>query len=183
MRSAPQAVAEADRPRTGLQDKPKFMSLRHKIGVILGGVTLLIIGINSATLAYEENEVPMEYVDEEWVELQEEEKVVLVEVHPTILNKIAACESGTRNADGTAIEGSQRQHTKDQDVVIGQHTDPRFGLDLGILQINTKYHGERAAALGYNLWDEADNWAYGRLLYREQGTAPWGASKDCWSRM
>jgi len=108
----------------------------------------------------------------------EEPKTVLIEIHPTVLNAIADCESGVRTKDGVAVKGSRSHFADDQSVVLNVNKDGT--QDVGILQINTFFHGKRAKELGYDLWDEADNWAYGRLLYREQGTAPWQASKECW---
>lgn len=156
------------------------MSLRQKIGVVITGVILTIIGINSAVLAYEQNKEPIVYVDEEWVAQKEEvEEVVLIEVQPTALDLISDCESGIRNADGTAVKGSGRHYTDDGTVVIGQHTDPKYGIDVGEHQINTMFHLDRAKSLGIDIFSEEGNAKYARILFREQGGAPWVASYDC----
>jgi len=54
--------------------------------------------------------------------------------------------------------------------------------DTGVLQISKKYHGERAERLGYDLNNPIDNLAFGRLLYDQQGLAPWIWSKHCWNK-
>ena len=81
-----------------------------------------------------------------------------------IMVQIARCESQFRqtNASGTVLRG----------VV-----DPR---DVGVMQINTHYHGKEAASLGLNLENLNDNMAYARHLYEKQGTQPWSASRACW---
>lgn len=80
--------------------------------------------------------------------------------------QIARCESTFRHelADGSVLRGRV-----DND-------------DLGVMQINTRYHGARAAELGLDLLDLDDNMTFARLLYEEQGTRPWNASAPCWNR-
>ena len=83
-----------------------------------------------------------------------------------VMVQIARCESTFRHelADGSVLRGKV-------------HND-----DLGVMQINTRYHGTRAAELGLDLEDLDDNMAFARLLYEEQGTRPWKASAPCWNR-
>lgn len=139
---------------------------------VIGSITILFftysfdLQVRPAVIEYQE------------VLAAEEPKTILIELHPATLNDIADCESGVRNPDGSAVEGSRRHYLDDQSVVINVNKDGT--QDIGVLQINTYHHGKRAKDLGYDLWKESDNWAYGRLLYREQGTAPWNASKSCW---
>ena len=80
--------------------------------------------------------------------------------------EIARCESGYRHylADGEVIRG---------------HINPD---DLGVMQINTYYHGEAARNLGLDLLDLGQNMAYARHLYENEGTRPWNWSKHCWGR-
>ncbi len=79
--------------------------------------------------------------------------------------QIARCESTFRHtlADGTVLKGKK---------------DP---ADTGVMQINMRYHGEKAKELGLNLYDINDNMEYARDLYMRQGTKPWAPSKACWS--
>jgi hypothetical protein len=83
-----------------------------------------------------------------------------------VMVQIARCESHFRHdlSDGSVLRGKV-----DND-------------DLGVMQINTRYHGSRAAKLGLDLHDLDDNMAFARLLYEEQGTRPWNASAPCWNR-
>jgi hypothetical protein len=122
--------------------------------------------------------VTVDYVHE--AEAAPEPKVVLIEVHPEQLDRIADCESGARNKDGSAVKGSAR-HSDDKGVVItGTHAE--VGIDVGWCQLNTYYHLDEARELGLNIFEEGDNKTYCRKLYKEQGTEPWTASKECWDR-
>ncbi len=81
-----------------------------------------------------------------------------------VMVQVARCESTFRHtlADGSVLRGI---------------VDNR---DVGVMQINTGYHGETAAALGLDLSDLYDNMAYARYLYETQGVQPWSASRSCW---
>jgi hypothetical protein len=82
-----------------------------------------------------------------------------------VMIQIARCESTFRHtlADGSVLRG-----------VVDN-------ADTGVMQINKRYHERAAVAMGLDLDDIADNLAYARHLYEEQGTQPWNASAPCWS--
>ena len=82
-----------------------------------------------------------------------------------ILVEIARCES------------TFSQFDKDGNVVRGKVNSK----DVGVMQINEKYHSETATVLGYDLHTIEGNVAYAKHLYEEQGSKPWSASKFCWS--
>lgn len=84
-----------------------------------------------------------------------------------VMAEVARCESQFRHtlADGSVLRGK---------------VDSR---DTGVMQINTFYHGSRAATLGLDLENLHDNLAYARSLYEEQGTKPWNSSAPCWARV
>lgn len=54
--------------------------------------------------------------------------------------------------------------------------------DVGVMQVNEFYHAKRAKKLGYNLRTLGGNLEYARLLYTEEGTAPWSYSAPCWMK-
>lgn len=83
-----------------------------------------------------------------------------------VMISVARCESTFR-------------HTLGDGSVLRGHVDSR---DTGVMQINTYYHGERAAQLNLNLENIYDNMAYARDLYERKGTQPWSASAPCWNR-
>lgn len=83
-----------------------------------------------------------------------------------IMIQVARCESTFRHtlADGTVLRGFV-----DND-------------DIGVMQINKRYHLATAIAMGLDLENVHDNMAYARHLYERQGTQPWSASRPCWGR-
>jgi hypothetical protein len=72
---------------------------------------------------------------------------------------------------------SQFRHTLEDGSVLQGQVD---NADTGVMQINTRYHGETAEQLGLDLKDRFDNMEYARDLYLRQGTKPWNASAKCW---
>jgi hypothetical protein len=117
----------------------------------------------------------------------EEERIILIATSsrktiPDVLERIADCESGARNTDGSAIRGSGRHTDEHGEVILGKLNRPELGVDIGKYQINEHFHGARAVELGLDLRSEADNEAYALVLYEESGTRPWKASESCWNR-
>lgn len=82
-----------------------------------------------------------------------------------ILVDIARCESNFKQFD------------KDGNVIHGIANK----ADVGVMQINKKYHAETAEKLGLDLYTVNGNVAYAKYLYDEQGSQPWSASQKCWS--
>ena len=82
-----------------------------------------------------------------------------------VMIQIARCESQFRHtlADGSTLRG---------------RVDP---ADTGVMQINMRYHGEKARELGLDLTNMYDNMVYARDLYERLGTKPWLPSARCWS--
>src|SRR3990167_11102923 len=75
------------------------------------------------------------------------------------LEKIVFCESsGNKNA-----VNSNRNGTK----------------DWGLLQVND-VHRKRMAEMNLNIENPDDSYAFGLILYEEQGTKPWKSSERCW---
>lgn len=83
-----------------------------------------------------------------------------------ILAEIAFCESRFRHFDenGNVLRGVQNSQ------------------DVGVMQINEKYHLETAQKLGLNIYTLEGNMAYGKYLYDTQGTKPWNYSSHCWGK-
>lgn len=83
-----------------------------------------------------------------------------------IMAEIAWCESRFRhlNKDGEIFRG-----------VVNKS-------DIGVMQINTYYHGEKADELGIDLYSLYGNLAYAKYLYEKEGTVPWNSSKPCWGK-
>ncbi len=81
-----------------------------------------------------------------------------------ILVEIARCESTFRHTDS------------DGNVLRGLVDNS----DLGVMQINKRYHAARARELGIDIYTREGNMEYARYLYEKQGVQPWNASRPCW---
>jgi hypothetical protein len=83
-----------------------------------------------------------------------------------ILVEVARCES------------EFRQFGKDGKIVRGRVDN----ADVGLLQVNERYHGETAKKMNIDIYTVEGNVAYAKYLYAKYGTKPWTASEPCWSR-
>ena len=84
-----------------------------------------------------------------------------VRLYP-VMENICTCESGKQfHPDGTVVKG-----------VVNP-------LDIGMCQINLKYHGEAAESLGFDVFTEVGNIRYTNYLYDQQGAQPWYLSRSC----
>lgn len=83
-----------------------------------------------------------------------------------ILAEIARCESTFRQFDSKGR------------IIKGQVNES----DIGVMQINTYYHGENAAELGYDLYTIDGNLGFAKWLYAKYGDSPWVSSSKCWKR-
>ena len=82
-----------------------------------------------------------------------------------ILKKIAFCESRYRQIDsitGKVLRG----------LVNSQ--------DVGVMQINERYHLNDSLKLGFDIHTLEGNVGYAKHLYKTQGVKPWIHSSPCW---
>lgn len=94
-----------------------------------------------------------------------EEKVTQYFADTPILVDIARCESRFRHTD------------KNGKILRGELTP----ADVGVMQINEKYHLEASKKLGYDIYSLEGNMAYAKYLYDKQGARPWLSSSHCWA--
>lgn len=83
-----------------------------------------------------------------------------------ILVEIARCESTFSHYD------------KNGEIIRGRVNK----ADVGVMQINEKYHLEDAEKLGYDIRTIEGNVGYAKYLYKKYGAEPWSASSPCWSK-
>lgn len=83
-----------------------------------------------------------------------------------ILVEIARCES------------TFSQFDKDGKVIRGIVNNK----DVGVMQINEKYHLETAISLGLDIHTIEGNVDYAKHLYEREGARPWKASQPCWGK-
>ena len=81
-----------------------------------------------------------------------------------VLAQIAWCESRMRHLD------------EDGEIFRGKVN----ANDIGVMQINTKYHEATATDMGIDIYSLKGNLEYAKYLYEKQGTKPWNSSKKCW---
>lgn len=64
---------------------------------------------------------------------------------------------------------------------VGEITRGRVNqADIGVMQINEKYHADDAVRSSLNIYTLEGNVAYGKRLYDKFGTDPWSSSEKCW---
>ena len=83
-----------------------------------------------------------------------------------ILVDIAWCESRFRqyNSDGSTHRGEVNNR------------------DVGVMQINEKFHLDRALKLGHDIYTPKGNMSYAKYLYERDGLTPWNSSAKCWNK-
>lgn len=81
-----------------------------------------------------------------------------------ILAEIAKCESTYRQfkVNGHVVRGLVNSY------------------DVGVMQINEKYHAEQAEEQGFDIYTLDGNLAYAKWLYDKEGVKPWMSSAKCW---
>lgn len=55
--------------------------------------------------------------------------------------------------------------------------------DVGVMQINEKYHLQTSKKMGLDIYTLKGNMAYARYLYTSQGSEPWISSSACWDNV
>lgn len=78
--------------------------------------------------------------------------------------------------DIARCESTFRQFDQNGQVLRGKVNNG----DVGVMQINEKYHADEAVKMGLNIYTVEGNVAFGRYLYDKYGAQPWGASSPCW---
>ncbi len=82
------------------------------------------------------------------------------------MEKVAFCES------------TYRQFSPNSKV----HRGVVNNQDVGIFQINERYHLEDSKKLKIDIYTIEGNTEYAKYLYEKQGLRPWSASKPCWGK-
>jgi len=83
-----------------------------------------------------------------------------------IMAEVARCESTYRhlNLSGDVLRGNVNT------------------ADVGVMQINERYHGKQASDLGVDIYTLEGNLAYAKYLYEKEGLRPWRSSAKCWNQ-
>jgi len=79
--------------------------------------------------------------------------------------------------DIARCESTFTQFNKDGQVLRGRVDN----ADVGLMQINERYHLETAENMGIDIYTVDGNIEYAKYLYSKFGSKPWNASSPCWS--
>ena len=90
-------------------------------------------------------------------------------VDPKLAKAIAFCES------------SNRHYTDSQSKTVLRGF--KNSSDVGLFQINEKYHLEKSRELGYNIYDLDGNIDYAMWLMSNAGARHWRYSQGCWQNI
>jgi len=87
-------------------------------------------------------------------------------VNPTLASNIAYCESTDRQFDssGEPLRGKRNPG------------------DVGLFQINEKYHLKTSQSLGHDIYTTEGNIDYAMWLLKNEGSQHWNSSKPCWGK-
>lgn len=80
--------------------------------------------------------------------------------------------------DIARCESTFRQYDEYRRVIRGRVNKE----DVGVMQINEKYHADLAAKFGVNIYTVEGNVAYAKHLYDKFGAQPWVSSSKCWAQ-
>ncbi len=79
--------------------------------------------------------------------------------------------------DIAKCESMFRQFDKNGQVLRGKVDN----ADVGLMQINERYHLETAEEMGIDIYTVDGNIEYAKYLYSKFGSKPWNASAPCWN--
>jgi hypothetical protein len=82
-------------------------------------------------------------------------------------------------ADIAWCESRMRQTRTDGEVMRGKIDRD----DIGVMQINTRFHGKKAKEMDLDLHSLGGNLEYAKYLYDKEGTKPWLSSSACWGKL
>lgn len=80
--------------------------------------------------------------------------------------------------DVARCESRNRMYNSSGEVLRGEVNNQ----DVGVMQINERYHLETSKKLGYDIYTIEGNTAYARYLYEREGAKPWLSSSPCWAK-
>jgi len=132
------------------------------LSTVTGNTTIPMIETQSVDV---ESQIIVEISEEHIQPKTTKEKVEEYFQDTPVLVEVARCESRFQQFDSN-------------DQVLRGRVNR---ADVGVMQINEKYHAASAIKHGLDLYTLEGNLAYARYLYETQGTDPWVHSKKCWN--
>jgi hypothetical protein len=137
-----------------------FATLSLLVGNITSPIQDSKVGPETPTVL--KNEISMQFP---FAEMTTEERVRTYFFDVPELAEIAKCESEFRQySKGDVLRGDKDQN------------------DVGVMQINERYHLVQSMNMNLDIYTLEGNMAYARALYKDKGLQPWKASKACWHK-
>ena len=107
---------------------------------------------------------------------------IVAEVREYTIPELIQVMSANYGVDGAlALEiarcESRLQQFREDGSLIRGRKNPK---DVGVFQINEKYHLERSRVEGFDIYTPAGNIGYAMWLMKNDGDRPWRWSKKCW---
>ena len=112
----------------------------------------------------------------------EPEPMVVAEVREYTVPELIDELSDHYDVDGAVAldiarcESHLRQYNKNGSVLRGE----KNSSDVGVFQINEKYHLERSRKAGFDIYTTAGNVGYAMWLMARDGDRHWHWSEKCW---
>lgn len=127
----------------------------------LGGLLIFLSAFSGSTVVATEIATPIISVADNPITLETYVRDYFAD-NP-VLAEIAKCESRFRHYDAYGILRGDYDRN-----------------DIGVMQINERYHAERAKKLGFDIKTLEGNLGYAKWLYEKEGLQPWASSGRCW---
>lgn len=132
--------------------------------LVIAGLANLGTTGHQILMWFEQSTAPIIYAQVQTGTTTEQIVIEQKEKMPSVLQRIAYCESKGKQYDGKG------------NTTRGRITPS----DLGKFQINEVYWGQKAHDLGFDLYTEKGNEQMAQYIYQEHGTWPWDSSSKCW---
>jgi len=123
------------------------------------------------------NEIKTESAQVETYSVERPEGVSALKIYNEIIS--AGTKYGIKTDTALRIaraESNFRQYDENGTVLRGKENP----ADVGIFQINEKYHLDRSEKLGFDIHNAHDNIEYAMWLLKNEGTRHWNWSKSKW---
>jgi hypothetical protein len=128
---------------------------------IMSGIMLLLSSLNINSATADKVQEPLMTVADNPITLEEYVRDYFIET--PILAEVAKCESQFRQYGANGVFRGNYDWN-----------------DVGVMQINERYHAERADDNGFDIKTLEGNLGYAKWLYEREGLTPWRSSKACW---
>lgn len=162
-------ISPTDPPPITSANMPLLGSYQQEYGHPVSYGTVL--DPDFATYSYAPDEITEQTIEVPSIEIKEpinDPSAMIYEIFgkdAQTMERVAHCESTALqfHADGTVVKGIQVPD------------------DIGLFQVNLRYHKAEADRLGYDLFTLEGNAQFAKVLFDRNGLRDWSASEKCWN--